>query len=1134
MMKNLLGLLIGILIFTMGCLDTNSISKSDDIARLFGLSNNKTIGTKQVLKLSIQGDLKDGSGKPMSYKLMSTGQGINSAGAVRQSAKSRVRFIDYSLEPNVLTGLFVIQNEADEGSIEKYNLYWGNETQKSFLAGFTKTGKKIQFGITKVKKPAHAQKFFLYTAGKNSPEPVELETNPIQDTSAGTITNKDGKFELVLTAGEKTDVSIQDPLTNLASFSVDLTSIDSLDKLQDLEKSIAEKGFSDGFLALYVKIVGSMAVNGQIFVIGPVNVQTNSPAVNTPTSTEPLVDLNTVITTAQADNPEPPSTYTIQANVVGLTGTGLVLQNNGTDNLSVSAGGSIAFPKSYPSGSTYSVTILTQPTNQTCVLTGATGVLTTNAVVVANCASSQNDITAFGFASPSVTGTISGTTISLTVPFGTNVTSLIPTFTTTGSSVNIGGVIQTPGATAVNFTSPQNYTVTAADGSSKVYTVTVTIGPNDAKNITAFGFVSPSVTGIITGTNIAVTVPFATTVTSLVATFSLSGGSATISATPQVSSTTANNFSSPVTYRVTAGDGSTQDYTITVTVSANNPPVASSVAISGTTTLGSTLTGTFSFSDPDGHSAGTHTYQWYRCTDNASTGTCSAIGGATAITYTLAIADDARYIRFSVTPKDQHGLAGILVYSNATTILDGLSPTLSNNILRITQLNSTSATLSWTAATDTVTPQANLQYILYYSLNPAMGTVAEIEANGTPVDDYATNVLSKQVTGLTSEKVYYFNVIVQDNAGFKTAYKVHKDFTYTNMVAYYPMNADTLAKDASGNSLNGSISGGVTLTTDKDGNANSAYSFNGTNGVIVVPDNNNLDLTPANSYTIMAWIKPASINLSGLNGIVSKFHASGTNGYVFRLNNGKLDLDQIMTGGTLSTNTWYHVTATRTGGTIVLYINGVATASSGGILSVVANGDSLHIGEDYHVENTRYFNGTIDDVRIYNRVLSAAEVQNIGGKYTFTGPKTNFDISLLGGWSLCHSENYGGTTTVLTTVLSTCNKPNLMLACRLTGSNTITLAAYAPRADVTFNTLDDTTTVHNANGTNWYYYPTSRSWGFVVGGDTVSKSTCDTNSTNPETRLCWHTGAGVINSGYRCGSTTVSDGTYERLIFHAD
>jgi hypothetical protein len=83
---------------------------------------------------------------------------------------------------------------------------------------------------------------------------------------------------------------------------------------------------------------------------------------------------------------------------------------------------------------------------------------------------SAKAITAFDFTTPAATGVIneSAKTIVLTVPFGTNVTALAPTVTITGISLApLSGVLQ-------NFTSPVNYTVTAADTSMAVYTVTVT------------------------------------------------------------------------------------------------------------------------------------------------------------------------------------------------------------------------------------------------------------------------------------------------------------------------------------------------------------------------------------------------------------------------------------------------------------------------------------------------------------------------------------------------------------------------------------------------------------------------------------------------------------------------------------
>jgi hypothetical protein len=157
--------------------------------------------------------------------------------------------------------------------------------------------------------------------------------------------------------------------------------------------------------------------------------------------------------------------------------------------------------------------------------------------------------------------------------------------------------------------------------------------------------------------------------------------------------------------------------------------------------------------------------------------------------------------------------------------------------------------------------------------------------------------------------------------------------------------------------------------------------------------------------------------------------------------------------------------------------------------------------------------------------------------FTFYGVRTNFPDTDLVGWELCHSETYGVYGTSLTgTVLSRCNKNNLMLACRQTGSATITVAAHAPRPDVIYDTGSGYSSVHNANGVDWYY-SSSYSWGFVNAGSGVARSSCDTmGSPDSEKRLCWHTSGGTLSGGYRCGTTTGlnSSSTWERLVYHAD
>jgi hypothetical protein len=108
------------------------------------------------------------------------------------------------------------------------------------------------------------------------------------------------------------------------------------------------------------------------------------------------------------------------------------------------------------------------------------------------------------------------------------------------------------------------------------------------------------------------------------------------------------------------------------------------------------------------------------------------------------------------------------------------------------------------------------------------------------------------------------------------------------------------------------------------------------------------------------------------------------------------------------------------------------------------------------------------------------------------------------------------------------------MACRPVGQQNYTVLAMADRDDVIFDTGNGNNP-HNANGVGWYYSG-SYSWGFAKEGDPIQRSSCDTQNVNPTLRLCWHTGGGTINGGWRCGSTTGLNGnnSWERKLFHAE
>ena len=221
----------------------------------------------------------------------------------------------------------------------------------------------------------------------------------------------------------------------------------------------------------------------------------------------------------------------------------------------------------------------------TYTVTAADGTTQDYVVTVTSASSSAKALTAFSFASPAATGVVNETlhTIGLTVPLGTNVTALVATFITNGASVEVGAVAQTSGVTANDFTNPVTYTVTAADGTTQDYLVTVTSAASSAKALTAFSFADPAATGVVNETlhTIALTVPFGTDVTALVATFTITGASVAVAGTPQTSGVTANDFTNPVTYTVTAADGTTQDYLVTVTSAANPAKAITAFSFAG-------------------------------------------------------------------------------------------------------------------------------------------------------------------------------------------------------------------------------------------------------------------------------------------------------------------------------------------------------------------------------------------------------------------------------------------------------------------------------------------------------------------------------------------------------------------------
>ena len=167
--------------------------------------------------------------------------------------------------------------------------------------------------------------------------------------------------------------------------------------------------------------------------------------------------------------PPPPATYTVGGNVTGLSGS-VTLANNGGDVRTVAASGAFTFATALQTGAAYSVTITTQPANQTCTLGGATGTVAAAAVTGVTVTCANNTFTVGG----TVTG-LAGTGLVLQNNAGDNLTRAADGVFTFATAVTSGGAynvtVLTQPATPAQTCAATNNTGTVA---ANVTTVTIT------------------------------------------------------------------------------------------------------------------------------------------------------------------------------------------------------------------------------------------------------------------------------------------------------------------------------------------------------------------------------------------------------------------------------------------------------------------------------------------------------------------------------------------------------------------------------------------------------------------------------------------------------------------------------------
>jgi hypothetical protein len=210
-----------------------------------------------------------------------------------------------------------------------------------------------------------------------------------------------------------------------------------------------------------------------------------------------------------------------------------------------------------------------------------------------------------------------------------------------------------------------------------------------------------------------------------------------------------------------------------------------------------------------------------------------------------------------------------------------------------------------------------------------------------------------------------------------------QSFLTNDLVAYYPFKGN--ANDDSGSGNNGTVVG-ATLTQDMFGVPSSAYSFDGLSDYISVPDFPQAD---ANAHTMSMWIQANSwtnmrssaiyVDILDKDNAVAgqrQWDCAGTQtGQIICAvftSEGEYDLDSI---SELQTNQWYHVVTTWDGTNESVFINGVYDSSIPAPGSLVQASAPVTIGANPGFY--QFFDGKIDDVRIYDRALSSTEVTQL-------------------------------------------------------------------------------------------------------------------------------------------------------------
>jgi len=232
------------------------------------------------------------------------------------------------------------------------------------------------------------------------------------------------------------------------------------------------------------------------------------------------------------------------------------------------------------------------------------------------------------------------------------------------------------------------------------------------------------------------------------------------------------------------------------------------------------------------------------------------------------------------------------------------------------------------------------------------------------------------------------------------------------LAGYWPMNEGTGTQvgDMSGNGNDGTITG-ATSVTGKRGNA---LSFNGSSDYVHRETFNNL---PSSNMTLSVWVKTTSATVQyvmaqgrrpeTVNGeYIYEIEADGTQLF-WDYNSNYGYAATGFSNTSVADGQWHHIAFVKNGVNGTYYLDGQADGTK------VASGDKSYITNDFSMgknyrDNNNFFNGIIDEARVYNRALSAADVSKLykSGRVTMGSSSADLDDGstlengLVGLWTM--------------------------------------------------------------------------------------------------------------------------------------